>query len=82
MWGQKLSRLDVAEILDDFIVGSGGLSDWDNFISFSIEDEHLEEIRRRCAQLDEEFPPEQKGHYCSQAGIAVIRAYVAELRSP
>jgi len=53
--------------LDDFI--SGG----------AFKEPRLEAIRKRVAQLDEEFPPESKGEYCSPKGIEVIRGYIEQL---
>ena len=52
----------------------------DDFISCgSFKEPRLEAIRKRIAQLDEEFPPESKNDYCSPKGIEVIRGYIREL---
>lgn len=77
----KLTRQEVARILEEFIDGTGGPHDWDDFMSFPIEDDNLERIRLRCSGLDSKFPPDQKGRFCNEVGLAVIQTYVAELRS-
>jgi hypothetical protein len=45
-------------------------------------DPQLDRIRLRCAGLPQEFPSMQKGHYCNEAGIDVMREMVRELRLP
>ncbi|AYV45768.1 hypothetical protein CFHF_11870 [Caulobacter flavus] len=40
----------VAAILRDFLEGTGGPNDWDDFESVPITDPKLEDIRRRAAQ--------------------------------
>jgi len=42
---------EVANYLDDFIDGSSGPYDWDDFISLKIADPALEGIRARAASL-------------------------------
>jgi len=75
------TREEVAEILEDFLESRGGDWDWDDFISFSIEDQELETIRTRCANLDSEFPPTEKGHFCGPRGFETIRGYITQLRT-
>jgi hypothetical protein len=78
----KRSRNQVADLLDSFLGEENGSKAWDAFLSFPLEDENLETIRIRCANLDREFPPDIDGQFCSDKGIEVIRAYIAELRKP
>jgi hypothetical protein len=78
----KRSRRQVADSLDSFLGEENGWKAWDTFLSFPLEDEELEKIRIRCANLDQEFPPDIPGQFCSDKGIEVIRAYIAELRKP
>ena len=78
----RLSNLEVARILEDFIEGTGGDLDWDDFLSAAeVANERLEQIRQHCNLLSEEFPPNQPGHYCNELGIEVMRRYIAELRT-
>jgi hypothetical protein len=78
----KRSRNQVADLRDSFLGEENGSKAWDAFLSFPLEDENLETIRIRCANLDREFPPDIDGQFCSDKGIEVIRAYIAELRKP
>jgi hypothetical protein len=75
----RRSQAEAAAILRAFLAGAGSAYDWDDFISIRISDPHLDAVRERCAGLPEEFPTESAQEYCSEAGLDVIREYVAEL---
>ena len=77
-----MSRAEAADTIERFVDGICRKWEWDDFCSFPIIDPHLESIRLRCCTLPREFPPREKGHYCSQAGIDVLRQIVTELRQP
>jgi hypothetical protein len=75
------SRLEVAQLLADFLTGKAHPLAWDGFtLGSQFDDERLEQIRLRCAGLSQEFPPEKRGEYCNEQGLEVIRGYIAELR--
>ena len=74
------TRQEVAQVIENFLSLRGGSYEWDDFTTFSIADPQLEAIRRRCARLPEEFPSELGSEYCSEAGRAVLQAYVDQLR--
>lgn len=76
----NLTKKEVADEIQSFLDGTGGAQDWSDFCTFSIVDPELDKIRARCAQLGEEFPPEQPGEYCGSAGREVLRRYVTQLR--
>jgi hypothetical protein len=78
----KLTKQEIAQILEDFLEGKGSSWAWDDFISgMSFEDKHLEDIRLRCDGLSGEFPPDRQGEYCNEQGRAVIRDYIEQLRN-
>ncbi len=77
----KRTREQVAAEIEAFIKNKGGPWDWDDFISIHIDDPELENIRRRCAGLDKELPPDRDGVFCSAEGIEVLKAYIRQLRS-
>ena len=80
MSDSKLGNSEVAKVLQDFLDGTGGKWDWDWFLSDAeLANERLEQIRRHCNRLSDEFPPVSRG-YCNEKGLAVIRRYIAELR--
>lgn len=77
----KLGNLEVAQILENFLKGTGGRWEWDDFISVGdVTDERLKQIQQHVNLLSEEFPPEKPGEYCNEQGRDVIRRYVSELR--
>jgi hypothetical protein len=82
---RKIGNLEVADILEDFLEGRGDPLAWDGFTQGSslndLDNERLEQIRQRCARLDQEFPPDKPGEFCNEQGRHAIRSYVAELRS-
>ena len=81
MTRKTLEKLEVAQILEDFLEGTGGPWAWDDFLSVTaVADERLEQIQRHCNLLSEEFPPEKPGEYCSAQGREIIRRYIEELR--
>jgi hypothetical protein len=77
--GRVISPAEVRATLERFVAGSSSGYEWDDFISLPIRDQRLEAIRQRCAALDQEFPPEQRGQYCGAGGIEVIRRFIQEL---
>jgi len=81
--GKELDRLEVAKILENFVQGTGGPWEWDDFTQgmSPLKDTKLEAVRRRCAGLGKEFPPTSPGWYCSEEGLEVLRSYVKELRN-
>jgi hypothetical protein len=82
MISRKLGNADVAQILEDFLEGRGSRWAWDDFTQGSpLEDERLEQVRRRCAHLSQEFPPHNSREYCNEQGRDVIRGYITELRA-
>jgi hypothetical protein len=74
--------LEVADLLEGFLDGTSGSWDWDDFISVPIEDDRLETVRKRCAELSFEFPTHRPGYYCGEEGFEVIRNYIRTLRQP
>jgi hypothetical protein len=74
----RLTREEVADIIEAFLNGTGGRWDWDDFCSIRIKDPDLDAIRRRCADLHEEDP--YPAQYCGPAGVEIVRGFVAALR--
>ena len=70
---------EMADIIESSINGTCG--DWDDSTSISLKDPELEIIRKRCCQLDLEFPPEKKGHFTNEQGLMVLRKYIVEFKS-
>ena len=68
-------RAELAEIIQRFLCGP---YDWDDFISFPVQDPALEDIRRQCEELPSRFPPTPKGGYCSEDGLSVLSDLLRE----
>ena len=78
-----LTREEVAELIERFVDGGGGVWDWDDFTSgMTFEDTRLREIQARCTRLWIEFPPTVETSYTNAEGIKVLRDYIKELRAP
>ncbi len=84
MWAARMftkdrSREEVATYIENFVNGSGGDWDWDDFISVPILDVELDRLRQRCAGLPCEYPPDKPGYWCNAQGMQVMREIVREL---
>jgi hypothetical protein len=75
------TKYEVADIIEQFLNGTGSRWDWDDFCSFSITDPYLDSVRIRCHGLSLTYPPTERGHYCSEAGVKVLRELAAKLRA-
>jgi hypothetical protein len=73
------SRAEIRKYLRDFLNGTGGRWDWDDFTSITLDDPRLDNIRQEAATLPDRFPPTQPGHYCSEAGLAELRVLAERL---
>ena len=76
-----LTKAEAATYIRDFLDGTGGKWDWDDFISARSDDPWLDDIRRACAELAERYPPARQDHYCSDEGLGVLRELLAQLNA-
>ncbi len=79
----KPTKEEIAELIERFINGEDVLKfyEWDDFVSVRLRDPLLEKIRRRCSEIEKEFPvPGKEGLFVNEEGMKVLRAYVKELR--
>jgi|GEM_PF-3355984 len=55
---RRETYLDVAKMLEDFVDGTGGQWDWDDYTSAMSypDDPYLQEVQQRMINLDTEFP--------------------------
>ena len=73
---------EVGSIIRQFLDGTGGKWDWDDFISTPLRDSRLDEVRRLCGGLPDRFPPRVAGWYCDENGLQVLRDLATTLSSP
>lgn len=70
---KTLSPEQVSKVITDFVDGTGGEWDWDDFVSVPLRDEELDAIRRRAAAVQDDFPSSYSHQYCSAAGLEELR---------
>lgn len=75
------SRDEVAKILREAMDEWATPDDaaWNDFIRYRIQDTELDEIRSRCARLEEKYPAGESGRVLSQAGEDLLREIIKEL---
>ena len=76
----NINPIEVADIIERFLNGSGSKWEWDDFTSGPIKDHLLDRIRIHCSQLAKDYPPTKKGEYTNEKGLEILRRYVRELR--
>lgn len=57
----------------NFLEGTGGAFDWDDFTSTPLGFPDLDEIRRLCVELPAKYPPRNDREYCNDAGLFALR---------
>ena len=77
-YSRHVTSAEICGILSRFLDGAGG-HEFDDFTCIRLRDPRFEAIRRRCAGLPDEFPPEAPRQYCGAQGMEVIRKYIQEL---
>jgi len=77
----KRTRQEVAKFIQEFLDGTGGNRDWDDFTSIRITDDpYLENIRLTCGALRDDYPPIRPNEYCGPGGDKILRAFLEELK--
>jgi hypothetical protein len=76
----KTTKEEVAETIENFVNGSGGPWDWDDFISLRIANEELEAIRIECLRTQSEYPG-GPNRWCNEEGLEVLRGLAKQVRS-
>lgn len=74
------SAQEVIAIIENFVEGTGGARDWDDFISIRIRDPLLESVRIECAELPNKYPATTIGYYCGDEGLSRLHRIAADLR--
>jgi hypothetical protein len=77
----KMTREEVAKTIENFVNGTGGKWDWDDFVSIRLQDAEVDEVRKKCVAVRDEFPPSDPHQYCSEAGMKVLADLAASLRT-
>jgi hypothetical protein len=73
--------LEVADIIQHFLDGTGDQWAWDNFISGRrFKDRDLEEVRRQCDSMSAWHPATKPGYYCNDDGLFLLKSIADDLR--
>jgi len=75
------SRQYAIRAIRDFLDGTGGAYDWDDFISLPLGYPGLEALQQFCNELSETHPPERAGGFCSEEGLRELRALLENLEN-
>ena len=75
-----VTQKQFADMLDDFIEGRRGDSEWEAFCDGPVAEPSLAIIQSRLSLIDEEFPPDKAYQICSAAGLDILRRYRDDLR--
>ena len=70
---------EIRSTLQHIADGTDGVYELDDCFSVAFDDPKLESIRQHLWRLPDEFPPETKGRFCSQAGMDIIRGWIQDL---
>jgi len=72
-------RLEAAKTIEDFIEGTGGIWDWDEFITATkFRDPLVLKIQAECLMTADRYPT--SSGWCNDQGIELMRGFIIELR--
>ncbi len=74
-------KIQAEKYICNFLDGTGGIYDWDDFISIPFSNSEIEEIRLFCCSTDQLFPPDKKESWCNDDGLKAMRAIQLQLKS-
>lgn len=72
-------RAYVVKSIRDFLDGTGGKWDWDDFISIPTGYPELEAVQKFCLTISDEYPPTKGGGWCNAEGIRELKRKLDEL---
>jgi hypothetical protein len=64
-----------------FLDGSGGVWDWDDFISVRAVDPEVRKLQGLCLALPDDYPPARSQEYCNEEGFARLRSAASDLET-
>ena len=72
-------RAYVVKTLRDFLDGTGGKWDWDDFISIPTGYPELEAVQKFCLTISDDYPPTKGAGWCNAEGIRELKCKLDEL---
>jgi hypothetical protein len=64
---------EIDKIITNFLQGTGGEWEWDDFTGIPLRDPKLDKIREEYADLQYTYRSKVKTEYCSKEGIEVLK---------
>jgi hypothetical protein len=77
----KRTTEEVIREITKFLSGIGGAYDWDDFLTFPIQDQRLNAIRIECAELPHKYPPGSCRQYCSDEELKRLGEILDDLKA-
>ena len=74
-------RAYVIQTIRDFLEGTGGAWDWDDFTSVPTGYPELDAVRGFCLGLRGDYPPTERTDWCNPDGLRELRRKLEELEA-
>lgn len=74
-------RAYVIRTIRDFLDGTGGAWDWDDFTSCPTGYPELEAVKGFCLGLPAVYPPSKRTEWCNPDGIRELRRKLEQLET-
>ena len=71
----------MIQTIRDFLEGTGGEWDWDDFISFPTGYPGLDAVQAFCLGLPADYPPTEPAHSCDPDGVDELRRKLEQLEA-
>lgn len=82
-WQPDLTPGQVADVIDRFVDGNDSddcAYEWDDYIHIPSRNPTLEQIRRECAEVRDNFPPEKETEWCNSGGRVELKRLAQKAR--
>jgi len=58
----------IADIIDNFLNGTSGPYEWQDFVTYPFKTPELERIRKECSDIKAKYPPDNTKDWCNELG--------------
>ena len=72
--------LDAAKVIENFVDGSCGPYEWDDFLNGSKNDTDLQKIREECERIGIDYPARSDHEWCNDDGGRALLAIAGRIR--
>jgi len=71
----------IADIIDNFLNGTSGPYEWQDFVTYPFKPPQLEKVRKECADIKTKYPPENSKEWCNELGRNALCMISERIRS-